>query len=147
MTTEGQALDINRVVEALDRHNVDYLLVGGVSAMAYGATRQTEDFDCLAERSIDNLSRLAAVLCELNAFLRVGDLSDEEAKALPVVIDAHSLGNMGISTWRTDAGDFDILADIPASDGQRLGYEFSLNVAQQPKWPDIRFSLQLSTTS
>lgn len=40
-----------------------------------------------------------------------------------MVIDAHSLANMGISTWRTDAGDFDILADIPASDGQRLGYE------------------------
>lgn len=29
---------------------------------------------------------------------------------------------MEISTWRTDAGDFDVLTDIPARDGHRLRY-------------------------
>lgn len=29
---------------------------------------------------------------------------------------------MEISTWRTDAGDFDILAEIPARDGHRVRY-------------------------
>ena len=33
------------------------------------------------------------------------------------------LGRMEISTWRTDAGDFDVLADIPTGDGRRLRYE------------------------
>jgi hypothetical protein len=28
-----------------------------------------------------------------------------------------------LTTWRTDAGDFDVLADIPARDGRRVGYE------------------------
>jgi hypothetical protein len=30
---------------------------------------------------------------------------------------------MEISTWRTDAGDFDILADLPTRDGRRLRYD------------------------
>jgi len=30
---------------------------------------------------------------------------------------------MEISTWRTDAGDFDVLAEIPAGDGRRVRYE------------------------
>lgn len=30
---------------------------------------------------------------------------------------------MELSTWRTDAGDFDVLADIPDRRGQRLRYE------------------------
>jgi hypothetical protein len=30
---------------------------------------------------------------------------------------------MEISTWRTDAGDFDVLTDLPASDGRRLRYD------------------------
>ncbi len=28
-----------------------------------------------------------------------------------------------ISTWRTEAGDLDVLTNIPAHDGRRLGYE------------------------
>lgn len=30
---------------------------------------------------------------------------------------------MEISTWRTDAGDLDILVEIPGADGSRLSYE------------------------
>lgn len=29
---------------------------------------------------------------------------------------------MEISTWRTDAGDFDVLTDLPGRDGRRLRY-------------------------
>ena len=30
---------------------------------------------------------------------------------------------MEISTWRTDAGDLDVLVEIPSADGARLSYE------------------------
>ncbi len=102
--------DLGRLVEVLDRHGVDYLLVGGVAALAYGANRPTEDADCVVRRERSNLDRLAAALRELDARLRVAGLSDEEARRLPVQIDAAALESAGMTTWMTDAGPFDVLA-------------------------------------
>lgn len=68
------------------------------------------------------LGRVAAALRELHARLRVEGLSDDEAAALPMSIDADILGRLEISTWRTDAGDVDVLTDLPARDGRRLDY-------------------------
>ena len=42
---------------------------------------------------------------------------------LPVQFDGRTLESMEISTWMTDAGGLDILADIPARDGRRIVYE------------------------
>ena len=77
-------LSPERLVTALDRHGVEYLVVGGVAARAYGASRETKDFDCLVRRVRDNLDRLAPAVRELNARLRVHGLSEVEAAALPV---------------------------------------------------------------
>ncbi len=116
------ALDLARSLDALDRHQVDYLLVGGVSANAYGASRRTADFDCLPDPDRDNLRRVAAALKEMHARLRVEGLSDEEARALPVQVDETTLASMELSTWRIDAGDFDVLTNIPGRDGIRRRY-------------------------
>ena len=97
--------------------------MGGVAAQAYGATRQTKDFDCLIRRAEDNLARLATAMRELNARLRVEGLPDAAAAQLPVHIDASSLKRMEISTWRTDAGDFDVLVHIPDRHGSHCDYE------------------------
>ena len=119
---EPPALDLARILDVLDRHQVDYLLVGGVSANAYGALRRTADFDCLPALDRDNLRRVAAALRELGARLRVEGLSDEESRALPVQVDGTTLASMEVSTWRTDAGDFDVLTNIPGRDGTRRRY-------------------------
>ncbi|MHB1533467.1 MAG: hypothetical protein ACYC1D_02455 [Acidimicrobiales bacterium] len=55
--------------------------------------------------------------------MRVEGLSDEEAKALPLPLDGRWLRDRELSTWRTDAGDFDVLTNLPGRDGRRLGYE------------------------
>ena len=44
-------------------------------------------------------------------------------RRLPLPIDAGSLSRMDISTWRTDAGDLDVLTSIPTRDGGRAHYE------------------------
>jgi hypothetical protein len=125
MTTspEDPVLDVERILATLDRHHVDYLVVGGISTRLHGALRPTKDFDCLPERSRDNLARLGAAMRELNARLRVAALTDAEAQQLPTRIDATSLQQMQLSTWRTDAGDFDVLADMPDRHGRRVTYE------------------------
>lgn len=122
-TSSEPPLDLERILDALDRHKVNYLVVGGTAANAYGATRITKDFDCIPERTSENLARLAAAMRELNARLRVEGLTDAECQALPTPIDGFSLRQLAISTWRTDAGDFDVLADIPGQDGRLLGFE------------------------
>ncbi len=111
------------LVAALDRHEVDYLVVGGVGANAYGAQRTTEDMDCLVRRERANLDRLALAMKDVGARLRAAGLSDEDAKALPLPLDGRMLEGWELSTWTTDAGWFDVLTNIPARDGHRLTYE------------------------
>ena len=37
-------------------------------------------------------------------------------------LDGIAIGRMEISTWRTSAGDLDLLIDIPSRDGSRVLY-------------------------
>ncbi len=120
---EDLEADLVRLAEVLDRHGVEYLVVGGVAARAHGASRPTQDLECLVRRARENLERLAEALLELHAHLRVSGLSEEEMAALPVRVDAETLARAELSTWRTDAGDLDLLADIPDRQGTRQKYE------------------------
>lgn len=63
-----RALDVRQLVECLDRHDVAYLIVGGVAAQLHGAQRQTIDFDSLPATSNGNLGRLAAAMRDLHAY-------------------------------------------------------------------------------
>jgi hypothetical protein len=121
--TEGPPLDLARLIAALNRQRVDYLLCGGAAATAYGAQRPSEDADCVVRRERANLDRLAAALRELNARLRVAGMTDDEAKQLSVQIDGTTLADLSVTTWMTDAGPFDVLAGLEASDGRLVPYE------------------------
>ena len=46
-----------------------------------------------------------------------------KAKNLAEQVNADMLGRMDISTWRTDAGDFDVLTDIPNAEGHRATFD------------------------
>jgi hypothetical protein len=119
----GPPLDATRIAEALQRNGVEYVMIGGLAASSWGAQRPTHDADLIAARDPANLDRLAAALRDLGARLRVEGLTDEQAKQLPVRLDAHTLSAMEISTWTTDAGGVDVLADLPTIDQGRLTYE------------------------
>jgi hypothetical protein len=106
----------------LDDHGVDYIVVGGIGAQAHGATRATADLDCVPESTTSNLARLAKAMVALGAYLRVGGMSDEESRALPLRLDADMLSRTRVSTWMTDAGPLDILMDIPDRSGAGRGY-------------------------
>jgi len=104
--------DPSEILAVLDRHDVDYILVGGLGARAHGALRPTSDIDCVPEGGPDNLRHLADALRELGARLRVGGMTDEEARQLPVQIDGETLRSFGSSTWMTDAGPIDVLREL-----------------------------------
>ena len=111
--------DPERVIAALNVHGVEYVIVGGFGAQAHGARRQTFDIDVVPNSTEENLERLASVLSDLGARLRVGGMSDAEARELPVTLDAATLRSFGNSTWTTDAGPVDVLTDLPVAGGRR----------------------------
>jgi hypothetical protein len=113
---DAPPLDEGRIVRTLDAHGVEYVLVGMLGARLHGATRRTKDFDFCPEISRENLGRVAAALKALGARLRLPGVPDGVA----VSIDAVFLGQMELSTWRTDAGDVDVVRGIPVGTMARL---------------------------
>ena len=119
----GPPLDLNRLLEVLARNEVDFVVVGRFAAGFLGASRLTEDADCVVRRERANLENLAAALRELHARLRVARMSDEEAKTLPIQVDGVMLEATGNSTWTTDAGPFDVLSELKDFKGRSVPYE------------------------
>lgn len=118
LDADAPDLDLQRVVETLERHDVQYLVVGGVAARGHGASRLTRDFDLVADRGKGNMERLAGALRELGARFRVEGLTDHEMLALHAPsIDAVVLLNADTLTFNTDAGPVDVLSGLVSRDG------------------------------
>lgn len=105
-------LEPARVFAVLDRHDVDYLTIGGFAVIAHGYVRATADVDLVARQDHENLVRLAAAFAELNARLRGvdADLLDVDPT------DPETLANGASFTLDTDAGPVDYLNDVPGVD-------------------------------
>jgi hypothetical protein len=59
------AADPRPMLAALDEHDVDFLLVGGLAVIARGYSRLTLDLDILPSPAVRNMARLADALKEL----------------------------------------------------------------------------------
>jgi hypothetical protein len=97
--------DPGPILTALSRHEVDFVVVGGLAGLAYGSRYPTNDTDVAYGRAMENLERLAAALRELGATLR-GAPPD-----LPFVLDAKTLASGANFTFDTKLGPLDILGD------------------------------------
>ena len=116
----GPPLQAERIIETLHRYGVNYVLVGGLAATVHGASRVTFDIDVVPEWTVDNRGRLAQALAFLNAGLRVPGQRD----AVPFPLDATTFTKFEVSTWRTDAGDLDVIVGLPTHlHGVLRGYE------------------------
>jgi hypothetical protein len=93
------------MLEALVRHDVDFVVIGGLAGVARGSSYPTYDLDVACARQTANLERLAAALDELGVTLR-GAPAD-----LPFRLDAKTLQNGAHFTFQTEYGPLDILTD------------------------------------
>lgn len=98
------------ILRALSRGNVKFVVIGQIAASLRGSAIPTFDVDVCYERSPGNIRRLVAVLRQLNARLRVGRTSGEEAEALPFQLDEQAIESGGNFTFVTDLGSLDCLA-------------------------------------
>jgi hypothetical protein len=105
---EPAALDVAAIVQALNRHGVDYVVIGGVAAgawaLAYGVEMQpTTDIDITPDASSANLGRLSACLKELQARIR----SPEHPEGIPFDHNGASLAAVRVWNLTCSAGPFD----------------------------------------
>jgi hypothetical protein len=94
-----------RILKTLARHEVRFVVVGAVAAIAQGSPLPTEDVDVTPARDPENLERLAAALIELEARLRVPN----DPTGIPFPIDARMLPGSNVWTLRTREGDLDLV--------------------------------------
>ena len=117
-------LDETSIFQALDDHEVEYVVVGGSAAILWGAQRATRDVDCVARQTTENHRRLCDALQQMgNPRLRIEGVDDEAAAELSKqLLHPDFFARTAASTWRTDSGSIDILSDIACLDGQPVPY-------------------------
>ena len=69
MPSPGHA-DVGELLRRLADAGVEFIVVGGAAAVLHGAPITTEDLDIVHRRSPENVSRLRALLDELDARVR-----------------------------------------------------------------------------
>lgn len=91
------------MLRTLDSLEVEFILIGGFAAAAYGSPLPTNDIDIVPESTRDNLTRLSKALKKLQAKVRAAGV-----EPLPFDHDADSLAATNIWNLTTKYGDLDI---------------------------------------
>jgi predicted nucleotidyltransferase len=94
------------LLRALAAGDVDFILIGGVAAVAHGSARSTQDVDVVYARNTANLRKLVAALGPHHPYLRGAP------PGLPFRFDLDTL-KAGLNfTFTTDLGWIDLLGEI-----------------------------------
>jgi len=96
----------------LDRHGVEYVLIGGLAAVLHGSPLPTLDADICPSRTRENLERLAAALVEIDARIR----TPEAPEGVRFPREAAFLNGVELLNLVTRLGDLD-LSFAPAGTG------------------------------
>lgn len=127
-------LDPAGLLAALVRHEVRFIVIGGMAGALHGSTTLTADLDILFERESSNLDHLAAALATLHATRR--DLP----AGVVAPVDARALRNSTNLLLSTDLGDLDCIAETPSggftyeqiaptAERMRVGRDLEVSVA------------------
>ena len=94
------------ILGVLERHKVNYVVIGGIGARLWGSPRNTDDLDVCPAQTRANKRRLADALTDLNALFRPPGL--EEGYPPPGGWDERSFGSMVSLALTTELGWLDI---------------------------------------
>ena len=92
------------IFRALQKHQVRYVLIGGLAATLHGSNLRTGDMDICPAGDRENLVRLAAALADLKGRIRTSDAPE----GVRFACDAKFLGSVRICNLVTKYGDVDI---------------------------------------
>lgn len=101
------------MLRVLVRHDVEFVLVGGIAARLRGAPLLTQDVDVTPSTDRGNLQRVAASLRDLDARLRTAT----EPDGVPFPLDPGLFESGSVWTLTTALGDLDLVMSPAGTDG------------------------------
>lgn len=104
-------VEIENLLGVLGREGVEFIVVGGVAAIAHGASRLTQDLDVVYRRTPDNLQRLVNSLAPYSPYLRGAP------PGLPFRWDTETVLRGLNFTLVTALGPLDLLGEITGGGG------------------------------
>lgn len=103
--------DLPHMIRLLALHRIDFIVVGGMAAIAHGSARFTFDLEVVYSRDPDNVARVAAALAPLHPRLRGAP------ESLPFTLDPRTI-MCGLNfTLSTDDGPLDLLGEVTGGGG------------------------------
>jgi hypothetical protein len=102
----GELLEPAPLLQALVRHGVDFVVIGGLAGLAHGSAYPTFDLDIAYARDAANLERLARALGEIGVTLRGAP------PGLPFEADVRALTSRSNFTFDSRFGRFNVLGDV-----------------------------------
>ncbi len=97
--------DFARLLEALNRGRIEFIVIGGFAATAHGSAHVTVDLDIVYRRTSENIDRLAEALKPFNPYLRGAP------PGLPFRFDVETIRRGLNFTLVTTAGDLDVIGE------------------------------------
>jgi len=98
--------DFETLLRSLSDGRVDFVIVGGLAAVAHGSARLTQDVDIVYSRTPENVRRLVAALASHSPYLRGAP------RGLPFRWDEATLHRGLNFALTTTVGDIDLLGEI-----------------------------------
>lgn len=98
--------DFKALLRTLSERRVEFILVGGVAAVAHGSAKLTQDVDVVYRRTEGNISRLVAAIADKEPYLRGAP------PGLPFQWDEETIRRGLNFTLTTKLGDLDLLGEI-----------------------------------
>jgi hypothetical protein len=95
-----------KAIQSLTDADVEFVVIGGLSATLHGSAQVTYDLDICYPRTAANLKRLTSALAPFHP--RPRDFPAE----LPFIWDEATLRNGTVFTLQTDIGKIDLLAEV-----------------------------------
>ena len=99
------AINFNDALVRLSRGGIDFILVGGVAALAHGAPLHTDDLDIVYSPTPENIDRLLDFLDAIHARYR-------DPAGRHIVADAGKLADVKVNLLQTDLGHLDLLQSV-----------------------------------
>lgn len=110
-------IQFRALLESLHRHEVTFVIVGGIAATLHGSARLTFDLDIVYERTPENLGRIVRALAPFKPYLRGAPAG------LPFTFDPETLRKGLNFTLTTSDGPVDLLGEISGIGNYRAARE------------------------